>query len=63
MSTGVIDLSKPQLFAGIMTSDSVGTSQKIPSFQDIIRAPICPPLDRVLVSLARRKPINQVIVP
>jgi hypothetical protein len=63
MPTGVIDLSNPQLFAGPMTSDSANTSPKIPSFQDIIRAPICPPLDRLLAALARRKPTNQVIAP
>jgi hypothetical protein len=63
ISTGVIDLSNPQLFAGPMTSTPGDYPQARPSFQDIIRAPICPPLHRVLVALARRKPINQVIAP
>lgn len=61
--TGVIDLSKPQLFAGPIASIPADSPQRMPSFQDIIRAPICPPLHRVVVSLARRKPINQVIAP
>lgn len=63
LPTGVIELSKPQLFAGPMTSTPADSLQQMSSFQDIIRAPICPPLHRVLASLARRKPINQVIAP
>ncbi len=63
MPTEVMELSNPQLFAGLMTSTPANFPQPMPSFQDIIRAPICPPLHRVLVALARRKPINQVIAP
>lgn len=60
---GVIELSNPQLFAGPMTSAPTGSPSPEPSFQDIIRAPICPPLSRLVILLARRKPLNQVIVP
>ncbi len=60
---GVLELSNHQLFAGLMASTLADSSQPMPSFQDIIRAPTCPPLHRVIASLARRKPINQVIAP
>lgn len=61
ITRGVVELSNPQLFADIMTSAPAKSSQPMPSFQDIIRAPICPPLARLIVALARRKPINKVI--
>jgi hypothetical protein len=60
---GVIELSNPELFAGPMTSTPPNSPQSRPSFQDMIRTPICPPVDRVLTTLVRRKPINQVIAP
>ena len=58
---GVIDLSDVELFAGQISS-APKDFQK-PSFQDIIRSPICPPLSALKKALAKRSPINQVIVP
>ncbi len=63
ITRGVVELLNPQLFAGLIASTTADSTPPMPSFQDIIRAPTCPPLDRVMVALARRKPINQVIVP
>lgn len=61
--TGVIELSNPQLFAGPISSTPANSTQATPSFQDILRAPICPPIEKLLASLIRRKPANQIIAP
>lgn len=63
ISQGVIELSNSQLFAGPITSTTTGSTQPSTSFQDIIRAPVFPPPERVFTALARRKPINQVVAP
>lgn len=61
-SRGLIELDHPQLFSGPIAANRVDSDWE-PSFQDIIRVPICPPLPSLLAVLARRKPINQVIAP
>ncbi len=60
-SSGVIDLSDVELFAGQISS--VPRDVQKPSFQDIVRSPICPPLSSLKKSLAKRSPMNQVFVP
>jgi hypothetical protein len=60
--TGVIELTRAQLFAGPIASRPRG-SQDTPSFQDMVRAPICPPLTSLVELLAKRKPVNQVVIP
>jgi hypothetical protein len=60
-TSGVIDLSEAELFAGQISS--VPRDMQKPSFQDIVRSPICPPLSFLKKLLAKRKPMNQVVVP
>lgn len=60
--SGVIELPKAEFFAGPMTTPNSEANPK-PSFQDIVRSPICPPLSRLVIALANKRPMNQVIVP
>ena len=57
---GVIELSDPRLFAGPIAPLSSGP--RTPSFQDMVKAPICPPLSHLYSLLARRRPANTVLV-
>ncbi len=56
---GVIELSDERLYSGPMGS---GKREK-PSFKDMIRAPICPPLSRLVLLLSRRTPSTILIAP
>ncbi|WP_287129636.1 hypothetical protein [Candidatus Cyanaurora vandensis] len=60
---GVIDLFQAELFAGPISSIPKDAPKPEPSFQDIIRSPICPSLPFLIGLLAKRSPTNQVIVP
>lgn len=60
-SIGIIDLEDAKLYSGEISS--VPKSIRKPSFQDIVRSPVCPPLSFLKSKLAKRKSINQVFVP
>lgn len=60
---GVIDLPKAELFAGPITALPQGDAKPKPSFQDIIRSPVMPPLSHLRSLLSKRKPVNQVVAP
>ena len=57
---GVIELSVDGFFAGPITSASAKDPK--PSFSDMVRTPIKPPLWRVLRLLIGKKPVNRLIV-
>jgi hypothetical protein len=57
---GVIELSVDGFFAGPITSGSEKNPK--PSFSDMVRTPIKPPLWRVVRLLIGRKPVNRLIV-
>lgn len=59
---GVIDLTEAQLYAGTLSHIS-GTTARSSSIQDIIRAPFIPERTDLIRQLARRAPVNYVIVP
>lgn len=56
---GIIELNEGKLFAGPIRPQ--GSNQ--PSFQDMVRAPICPSITRLLDLLMRRAPSNRIAVP
>ncbi len=55
----VIELAGGQLYAGPISQSGGG---RAPSFQDIIRAPVKPPLSRLLALLAARRPTSYITV-
>lgn len=57
----VMELDGGKLYAGPITAVRAGAT--VPSFQDIVRTPVKPPLARLLALLARRAPTNYVAVP
>lgn len=59
-SSDVIELRDHRLFAGPISS---GGKEAGPSFQDMIRAPIRPSLNRLFARLAKNKHIAQIQVP
>jgi hypothetical protein len=59
-ASDVIELRLANLFAGPISS---GGANAAPSFQDMIRTPVCPPLKRLQARLAESKPVNTIIVP
>lgn len=58
---GVLELKNSQLFSGPIRP--TGGSVEQPSFQDMIRAPICPSRSRLVNLLIKRKPANRIVVP
>ena len=58
---GIIELKESKLFAGPIAS-SPRRADAIPSFQDMIRAPICPPKSKLLNLLVKRKASNTLLV-
>ena len=60
---GVIELADAKLYAGPMSPPVLPDSVHVESFQDIIRAPFCPPLSRLLGLFVKRKPTATVIMP
>ena len=61
--SGVIDLPKAELFSGPISSLPSDELKPQPSFQDIIRSPVSPPISYLRGLLSKRRPVNQVIVP
>lgn len=59
---GVLELEKPELFAGPITSTPAGSIPPA-SFQDILRAPVKPSLSRLILTLIRHKPANFLTAP
>jgi hypothetical protein len=57
---GVIELSVDGFFAGPITSTTERNAK--PSFSDMVRTPVKPPLWRVVRLLIGRKPVNRLIV-
>jgi len=55
---GVLDLSERELYSGPISSSTADE----PSFQDITRSAVCPPLSILIKLLAARSPMNQIIV-
>lgn len=60
---GVLELSDPKLYAGPLAPISSDNEDIQASFMDIIRTPVHVPLSRLLLLLARKKPLNYVSAP
>lgn len=58
---GVMELQDGQLYAGLISSSD--RSRDKPSFQDMIRAPICPSKSRLVNLLIKRPPVNVIQIP
>lgn len=57
--TGVLDLNKFALYAGVITAGKGGEQ----TFSDIVKTPVHAPLEFLVGLLAKRKPVNYVIAP
>lgn len=56
---GIVELKTDNLFAGKISSGGIE-----PSFQDIVKSPVCPPLSSLLSLLVSKgKPVNVAIAP
>jgi hypothetical protein len=55
---GVVEINKGTLYAGLISSNQKAK----PSFQDIIRTPVCPPKSMLIELLARRSPTTKMTV-
>jgi hypothetical protein len=60
---GVLDLQTCQLYSGPISATSSASDALEPSFQDMIRSPLRPSLERLLSILMKRAPVNQVVAP
>jgi hypothetical protein len=58
---GIVEIGKGCLYAGSISPIS-NKSKSPPSFQDMIRAPVCPPKSILIGLLAKRFPSNKMIV-
>lgn len=56
---GIIELSISNVFSGPISAN--GKDAK-PSFSDMIRTPILPPIKKLILRLTEKKPVNQIIV-
>lgn len=56
-ASGVIELKLRNIFSGPITASGADAA---PSFSDLIRTPLLPPVKQILLRLAERKPINQI---
>jgi hypothetical protein len=56
---GVIELDRGELFAGPIRPEGANKS----SFQDMLRAPVCPSLPRLYNLLMKKMPSNRIVVP
>jgi hypothetical protein len=56
---GIIELGLSNIFSGPISAN--GKDAK-PSFSDMIRTPMLPPIKSLILRLAERKPINQIVV-
>lgn len=62
--SGVLELQGATLYAGPISAAAPESKQPpAPSFQDMIRAPVCPPLQALMVLLAKRRPSYTAVVP
>jgi hypothetical protein len=61
-ASGVIELRDSTLFAGPIASKPDGKRRR-PAFQDMIRAPVCPPLGALLLSLSGRRAAYTLTAP
>jgi hypothetical protein len=58
---GIVEIGTGCLYAGLI-SPSSNKSKIPPSFQDMIRAPVCPPKSILIGLLAKRLPSNKMTV-
>lgn len=58
-ANGAIDLQLKHLFSGKISANDNRTK---PSFSDMIRAPLLPPIEVLFSRLAGKKPINQILL-
>ena len=56
---GIIELRLSNLFSGQISANAKDAK---PSFSDMIRTPLLPPIKSLILRLAEKKPINQIIV-
>lgn len=63
MRDGLADLGDAKLYAGPISSQAPSASKPAPSFQDMIRTPVCPPLEALATLLAKRKPTYSANTP
>ena len=56
-SAGIIELSLRDVFSGPISANEKGAK---PSFSDMIRTPLLPPVTSLILRLAEKKPINQI---
>jgi hypothetical protein len=56
---GIIELKLSNLFSGQISANEKDAK---PSFSDMIRTPLLPPVKSLIVRLAEKKPINQIVV-
>ena len=57
---GIMEIKEGILYSGPISSSTDDNPE--PSFQDMIRAPVCPPLSTLLQLLAKRSPTNKIII-
>jgi hypothetical protein len=55
--SGTIELRLRNIFSGSITASGEGAE---PSFSDLIRTPLLPPVRQLFLKLAERKPVNQI---
>ena len=59
---GIVEIGDGCLYAGLISPSSNNQSESPPSFQDMIRAPVCPPKSILIGLLAKRFPTNKITV-
>ncbi len=59
-TSGILELKTGEFYAGPIASSGQSTQ---PSFQDMIRAPVCPPKELLLTLLSKKKHVNNIICP
>ncbi len=59
--TGMMELNEGCLYAGPISPP--GSDRSMPSFQNIVRAPVCPPRELLVNLLIKRRHLNVVTVP
>jgi hypothetical protein len=58
----VIDLVEGKLYSGPISAAPKDGKTK-PSFEDMVRSPVCPPLKKLINLLVRRRPASYIVVP
>ncbi|OQY50130.1 MAG: hypothetical protein B6247_22070 [Candidatus Parabeggiatoa sp. nov. 2] len=59
---GIVEIGNGCLYAGLISPSSNNPSESPPSFQDMIRSPVCPPKSILIALLAKRFPTNKITV-